>query len=297
MSIICEFCNKEFTNIGNLNVHLKKAKYCLIKRGIEIPKQTNESNCQYCCKLFASRQMCKIHERKCQNREWKSDLEEKDRLLNLKDQEILFLKQKLEEKTKEIDYFKEQIRSIALEGVRKPTNTATNITNILTPLNLNDEKIHTIIENHLDESYFLDAQKGVAKFCFDNLIKAENGKRRLICSDPVRERYRYIDDDGNVYEDIQARQFIEKVSKPIIEASKRVHDDLKDRYSQLKEDIKKGIEKGISDYLVDIKEKHAEQCLIDIHDIPFESRNKKFRKELAIRTRPPKTKDCKKSES
>ena len=103
-------------------------------------------------------------------------------------------------------------------------------------------------------------------------------------SDPVRERYRYLDEDGNIQEDILARQFIEKVSKPLIEVSKKVHEDIRDKYHQIKEDIKRGIEKEISDYLIDIKEKYAEKCLIDIHDIPFESLNRKFRKELAYKS-------------
>ena len=289
MSFICNFCNKNFTNIGNLNVHLKSAKYCLSKRGIDVKIQSLEMSCQYCLKIFSSKQMCKIHEQKCNNRDLRKELEEKDKTIILKEQEIMFLKRQLEEKTKEIESFKQQIGSIALEGVKKPTtsntiNASNTITNILSPLDLNDQKIQDIIQNCLDESHFLDAQKGVAKFCFENLIKTEDGKRRMVCSDPVRERYRYLDNEGNIREDIQAREFIEKISKPVIETCKKLHEDLKDKYSQIKKDIKTGIEQGISDYIVDIKEKHAEQCLIDIHDIPFESRNKKFRKELAIRS-------------
>ena len=57
-----------------------------------------------------------------------------------------------------------------------------------------------------------------------------------------------------------------------------------DRYAQIKEDIEQGIEKEISDYLIDIKEKYADKCLLDIHDIPYESTNRKFRKELSFKT-------------
>ena len=287
MSFVCEFCNKDFSTKGNLTLHQKRAKFCLAARGLPINTISSEIKCQYCPKIFSSKQMCKLHEKKCNNK----TINEIQQETSLKDQEIMFLKKQLEDKNKEIDYFKQELDfykqklgSIALEGVKKPTttnNTSQQITNILTPLDLNEEKIKTIVENHLDETYFLDAQKGVAKFCFDKLIQTEDGKRRLVCSDPVRERYRYIDEEGNLQEDIQASRFIEKVAKPIIDASKKVHDDLKDKYSQIKKDIKRGTETEISDYLIDIKEKHAEQCLIDIHDIPFESRNRKFRKVLA----------------
>lgn len=301
--VLCEYCNKKFSNRSNLTNHLKRAKYC-IKNRPEFKQVDTDINhkCHSCVKTFTTKYMLQSHQLKCQTKKNEEfillekkyvncniELEQKNKIITLKDQEIMFLKQQLIEKNQEIESFKQQIGSIALEGVKKSTTTNTittsnTITNILSPLDLNDQKIQDIIENCLNESHFLEAQKGVAKFCFENLIKTEDGKRRMVCSDPVRERYRYIDEKGNIREDIQARQFIEKISKPVIETCKKLHEDLKDKYSQIKKDIKRGIEKGISDYIVDIKEKHAEQCLIDIHDIPFETRNKKFRKELAIRS-------------
>lgn len=129
MSFICEFCNKEFTNIGNLNVHLKKAKYCLSKRGLELPKQSSEIKCQYCYKLFASKQMCRLHEQKCNNREHQKELEERNKIIQLKEQEIIFLKQQLEEKrqqfadqSKEIESYRVQINSILLESIKPRQN-------------------------------------------------------------------------------------------------------------------------------------------------------------------------------
>ena len=259
----CQFCQKIFSTKSNLSNHIKRAKYCIKNRPetVDIKTDTNY-RCTFCNKSFVE-----------------------------KDKEILLLKQRLKEKnkqliekSKEVEYLTRQLSSLALEGIKKSTvtnttsNTSTRITNILSPLDLNDEKIKTIVENNLDETYFLDAQKGIARFCFDKLITTENGKRKLICSDPVRERYRYLDQEGNLKEDLGARHFIDKISKPIIETSKKVHINLKDRYSQIKEDIDQGIEKEISDYLIDIKQKYADKCLLDIHDIPYDSTNRKFRK-------------------
>ena len=272
----CEFCTKEFSSKSNLNNHVKNAKYCIEKRTEKIDSESNNNyNCSFCRKSFATRYNILRHISICK---------EKDTILLLKDQEIEFLKKQLLEKTKENEYLTQQLSSLALEGIKKPTitNTSTRINNILTPLDLNDEKIKTIVESNLDESYFLDSQKGIARFCFDKLIKTDDGKRKLVCSDPVRERYRYLDQEGNIKEDIGARHFIDKISRPIIETSKKVHDNLKDKYTQIKEDIKRGIENDISDYLIEIKEKYAEKCLIDIRDIPYESTNRKFRKELAF---------------
>lgn len=292
--LICQFCNKNFSTRSNLTTHLKKAKYCIQDRKVsEISIDTVLNQC-VCKKVYNTKYKLQDHISKC-----KEVLVNK---INTQSEEIITLKQnmsickgKILEKDQEILFLKNQVRelqsnitSIALEGVKKPTTTNTNntsnsITNILVPLDLDEDKIQDIVENRFNETHFLDAQKGVAKFCFENLIKTEDGKRRMVCSDPVRERYRYIDEKGDIKEDLQAREFIEKISKPIIDASGKLYDEIREKYSQIKENIEKGIEKGISDYIVEIKEKHAEQCFIDIHDLPYESRNKKFRKEFAVK--------------
>lgn len=301
----CNFCNKNFSTKSNLNNHLKKARYCIKDRENSTSSEVSNEEvkgfvCQ-CKKTFTTKYRFEEHISKCkllliQKIDAKTKENESLKKNNVslreniikKDTEIQNLQDNIKDLQNIISDLQKNITSIALEGVRKPTtnttNTSTKITNILAPLDLTEAKIQDIVENHLDESYFLDAQKGMAKFCFDKLIKTEDGKRRLVCSDPVRERYRYLDEDGNIQEDILARQFIEKVSKPLIEVSKKVHEDIRDKYHQIKEDIKRGIEKEISDYLIDIKEKYAEKCLIDIHDIPFESLNRKFRKELAYKS-------------
>ena len=285
----CEFCNKKFSTKSNLSNHIKRAKYCIKNRPETVDIKTDiDYRCTFCNKSFTTKYMVPKHMLTC-----KILSENMQNTIVEKDKEILLLKHKLKEKnkqllekTKENEYLTQQLSSLALEGIKKPTitNTSTRINNILTPLDLNDEKIKTIIESNLDESYFLDSQKGIARFCFDKLIKTGDGKRKLVCSDPVRERYRYLDQDGNLKEDIGARNFIDKITRPIIETSKKVHINLKDRYTQIKADIEKGIEKEISDYLIDIKEKYADKCLLDIHDLPYDSTNRKFRKELSFKT-------------
>ena len=285
----CEFCNKKFSTKSNLSNHIKRAKYCIKNRPETVDLKTDiDYRCTFCNKSFTTKYMVPKHMLTC-----KILSENIQNTIVEKDKEILLLKQRVKEKnkqllekTKENEYLTQQLSSLALEGIKKSTvtNTSNRITNILSPLDLNDDKIKTIVEDSLDESYFLDSQKGIARFCFDKLIKTDDGKRKLVCSDPVRERYRYLDQEGNVKEDIGARHFIDKISRPIIETSKKVHDNLKDKYTQLKEDIKRGIENDISDYLIEIKEKYAEKCLIDIRDIPYESTNRKFRKELAFKS-------------
>ena len=307
----CKFCNKFFVTKSNLNNHIKKAKYCIEKR--EQPRTEPNHICTFCNKSFATQYSITRHIKRCKinlkleeteidkknklllakdqeisliKQKYDTEIRERETIVLIKIQEIEFLKKQLIDKTQEIESLTQKLSSLVLEGIRKPTvvNTSNKITNILTPLDLTEEKIKTIVENNLDESYFLDAQKGIARFCFDKLIKTEDGKRTLVCSDPIRERYKYLDKEGTLKQDMRARNFIDRISKPIIETSKKVHDNLKDKYIQIKEDIKRGFENDLSDFMVEMKQKYAEKCLDDICDIPYESTNKKFRKELAIKS-------------
>ncbi len=57
-------------------------------------------------------------------------------------------------------------------------NTSNNnkTLNITTTIDFNDlDRIREIIAEKFNISYFLDGQKGIAQFAFDNLLKDENG--------------------------------------------------------------------------------------------------------------------------
>ena len=201
---ICEFCNKKFSKKSNLSTHINKAKYCISKR-----PETKESDysllnklhqCVYCNKSFTSRQFQLSHQKKC-TKKIINDFESK-----LQDQKNTF-ENKLQEKDslistfeKQVVYLQEQLASVAIIGARKSTkitnNTTNNVTQILSPFDLDQKDIKSIIENKLDENSFLNSQRGIAKFCVDNILKTEDGKMRMICTDPARERFKYIDENG-----------------------------------------------------------------------------------------------------
>ena len=126
MSLICQFCNKEFSSKGNLSIHQKSAKFCLSKRGfVESQITQTQIKCPYCPKLFTSKQMCRFHEEKCNIKTvlqfetyYKLKLDEKDNLLLLKDQETSFLKKQIETLSEDLFYYKDKMYSIILENIR-----------------------------------------------------------------------------------------------------------------------------------------------------------------------------------
>ena len=96
MTYNCEYCNKEYKTISNLNHHKKTAKFCL-----ELQKNTNiESvniqtyNCEYCNKDFTVKNHLQNHLASCTDKK-------------IKEKENIYKEQIKELKCKEIKYEEE----------------------------------------------------------------------------------------------------------------------------------------------------------------------------------------------
>ena len=133
----------------------------------------------------------------------------------------------------------------------------------------------------MDENSFLNSQRGIAKFCVDNILKTEDGKMRMICTDPARERFKYMDENGIIKEDIQARQFIEKIYPPIHQVGEKIHENILEKCKTQTMKIAKG-EDDTEKYLVRVKEEAAHNSWTDIRFMKSQTSNGTFRKELAI---------------
>jgi hypothetical protein len=218
-------------------------------------------------------------------------LQEKEKIMQEKDNLNYTLKTENKNLREQIESLQQKLASIALEGVRKTTkitnntnnNTTTNnnVTQILSPFDLDQKDILCIIENNLDETSFLNSQRGIAKFCVENILKTEDGKMRMICSDPSRERFKYMDDKGVIKEDIQARQFIEKIYPPIHQVGEKLHESIIEKCKTQNIKIAKGEDKT-DKYLVKIREEAANNSWMEIRFIKSQASNGTFRKELAI---------------
>lgn len=91
---ICNFCNSKFSNKSNLVTHQKNAKKCLTIQN----KENNEYICTYCDKNFTSKQNFSKH----------ACIEK----INILNEEIQKLKEKLIEKDNEIETIKNQKNDI-----------------------------------------------------------------------------------------------------------------------------------------------------------------------------------------
>ena len=189
------------------------------------------------------------------------------------------------------DKLQENIQNLAREAINRPTtssttnnNTVNNIRNNLsTQYTLDDIKAEELMElfrENLTEKVFMSGQKGLAKLCTDKLINTKDAKKMICCTDVTRKKFKYMDKKGNVIEDIEAREFVNKVTKPIKEAGRQVYDTMMSTISDERDHVRED-DYGKKDRLVtqsfQVMDRYKD--IINIDDTKY---NTEFTNELAI---------------
>jgi hypothetical protein len=237
MEFICEFCKKSFSTKSNLNFHIKNAKICILNRDNH-NQNTNSHVCKYCSKTYNSKQKLNIHLEKCinflsdkKNEKIIKELEDIKTKLELKEKEIIFLKECHKE---EVDKYQNQINTltnklekICMEAVNKPTSTiSNNITNKnndvyntynqLTPVNLSPEHIYEIFDKNLKLEDIYKGQKGLANVVAKKLLTDENGRPLAFCNDKSRQIIKYKDENNQIVKDAKAFNLVSSIA-PVAE--------------------------------------------------------------------------------
>ena len=216
----CEFCGNLFKNAYVLKSHQKRAKYCIL-----IQNNTGEPVLQlYTCE-FCSLQMAHDnntrHITSCKKRasvlleNANNQIKELEKVIIKKDIEIAELKKDIEiaELKKGNIIYKELsdrelscIEDIAKQPRTQTNNTQNNTLMMLTPMDMNQESFAKTITESFTKDYFLDGQKGAARFAVEKLLTDENGKLKYICTDPSRQIYRFKAQDGSLERDVKAKK-------------------------------------------------------------------------------------------
>jgi lipopolysaccharide biosynthesis regulator YciM len=241
----CEFCKAELKTKSSFNHHQRVNKKC-----IKIQEQKNDINisniftCEFCDKNFTTKQYQNKHYEICKINKINKDniqkdillknkdisLKEKDNLLKekenaLKDKEEHILK--LEEQIKELQ---NNIKDIAIKSVSTPKtmNTMNTINQnkylFLTPFNLTKEEIKEKIEKNFTKDHFMNGQKGVADFTYNNLLLDENKQLNYFCSDTSRKYFCYKDINGEIKKDIKTKMLTNFIADDIIIKSNNICD-------------------------------------------------------------------------
>ncbi len=225
----CQFCHKTFSSKSTVTYHQKTAKYCLQIQGKD--RAEKEYKCE-CGKILTSKHNHEVHTKICTVREKIIYLEKRNKDLEIMNEELKDLNKDLHQKNKEfeklliekdniictlrgsIDVYKED-HSTLLDIAKQPKNnnttttTTTNHTkvlNIKAPFDFEDKtKLENALSNYNLE-YFLDGQKGLARFLADTLLRDEENNYKYLCTDLGRAVFKYKDHFGNIQKDYEAKR-------------------------------------------------------------------------------------------
>ena len=209
----CQYCKNTFKTKYLLSLHQKNAKYCLLIQETQAVSIDSELlTCKYCNKNFSSCSLSK-HLNTCKIKDKKYIEELEYKLIEFK-KEIIELKSALNELKTENTIYKElsnrnqstveEIAKQTKQHIHTTNTTQTNVYNNMKPLDINKENFFKIIQESYNKDYFLDGQKGVAKFVVEKLLKDEDGKLMYVCTDPSRSIYRFKGQDGSIEKDVKA---------------------------------------------------------------------------------------------
>ncbi len=243
----CNYCGTIFLSKSTLNTHQRTAKYCIIERGqtpqlynreddiTNTNKLTEKFICKFCDKILTSKHRLNTHfvtcdakisyeisELKQQNLTLKDQLDTKDKELITKDKEIVELKAQLyiyKELANRKDDVIDEIAKQPRNHIESQTNNQISIFTNMKPLDMTTDNFCKSIEESFNKDYFIDGQKGAAKFAVEKLLKDEEGKLMYICTDPSRHIYRYKSADGILERDVKAKKLTSVIAENLAKKS------------------------------------------------------------------------------
>jgi hypothetical protein len=225
--LTCNFCGKQCKTKYILNNHQTQAKYCLKIQESQNSQEIIASlvTCKFCEKNF-SKATFKRHDSTCKKK-LESLTEEINRLKAAeKDQEIAMMKKEIEKAEEIGSIYKasdERYRAAFEQIAKQPTyqkNSTKNIQNnlmfsSLTPLDLTQARVDSIIDEKYTKNDFYEGQKGAAHVVYKYLSTDSNGKSQIVCTDTERGTFHHIDVNGEHIVDYKNSHLIERVHLPL----------------------------------------------------------------------------------
>jgi len=217
--VTCQFCGKKCKTKYILNNHQTQAKYCLKLQESQNSQEIIVSfvTCKYCEKKFSTGNFNR-HNSICKKKI--------QFLFDQKDQEIANLKRK-SEKDQEISLIykasAERAHATIDEIAKQPTYQKNNTKNIqnnlmissLTPLDLTQARVNSIIDEKYTKNDFYEGQKGAAHVIHKHILTDDSGKSQIICTDTERGTFHHIDVNGEHIVDYKNAHLIDRVHLPL----------------------------------------------------------------------------------
>jgi len=211
--VICKYCKNTFKTKSSLNSHQKRAKYCLKLRNT-VKEVLNI--CEGCKKSYSCKQNLNNHHLKCvefvenKYKEIIENLKKEMKELKRKNH-INIIDMRIEHKN-ELRELKNDLKDIAMESAKRPTNITNNNNRINQTINnlipITDDYFREQAQ-YLTLDHIKEGVEGYAKYALEYPLK-----NRIVCVDMSRRKLKYKNDDGEVVID----QEMTKLSKKLFGA-------------------------------------------------------------------------------
>lgn len=236
--LTCQYCNKEFSTKITLYQHQQKAKYCLLLQG----SSNVDYQCEHCKNLLSTRERLITHYASCkikrkieeENKENTITNEYKTTIKDLQN-EILFYKDKLKDRDDYIlklearlDKFENVITNMASEPKTTTTNNTMtdNSVTITNRFDINDTtQIREVLQKYLTKDVIARGQEGIAVMLSEHLLKGPNGESLYECTDVARQKFEFINADGNIETDPKATKLIRSIGQSGLSVQAKVAAD------------------------------------------------------------------------
>lgn len=315
---ICPICARQYSNKYSLAKHIKcvhdshtfdnqllhcSSQKCGYRTMYRTDMKRHELSCSYVAmQKYMEEEYAKLkqnyeeslYRHSLENAELRSLMLEQQHQYQLR---IVKLEAENEMMRNEVSKTRDQVTNLAKEAINRPTTTNNQqnnnlkITNYLTDhqsylSQTQPHRVRDMLDQHL-ETYFMDGQSGLARFLVEHIIKMNDGKLILVCTDTSRKRFRFVNADGKMVEDMKAKMLCTKLSVPVREMCNEVFDRI---INKLKSDKKVKISNGSGAFEIDFLEKKmewAEKKFIEIRSFDYDDDNTDFLNELAALLRNP----------
>lgn len=234
----CKFCNKTFSTPYNMNKHQRSSVACLSIQQKEVP---SSYECPSCSMVFTTKFNLKKHESRCDKILEREKFQELNNLLReLRERNAILAEENIKLKDENCE-LKDNIRKLqdSLIAVKSDPKIVYNncttknvtinkitLTQQLAPYTLTAQKIERIVDEKFEAKHLHLKERGLAKFAVDNVIKAEDGKPQLICTDIARKRFRYKDENGKVYSDVGVTDFSDQYLTALEKKGSKIIDQI-----------------------------------------------------------------------
>jgi hypothetical protein len=232
----CEFCNKTFKSISNLNLHKKTAKYCLDSR------QNNENKlniftCNYCKNNFNRKTHLERHIEICKEKDittYKKELEQIKDNYEIKINEIKENYESLLAKSEaQIKDLQDRLERICNKAIDKPSNVTNNkeiinnnnIFNNIGSVNLNPDHIEKTFQERMTLEQVYRGQEGVAELCCDYLLTDNEKNTLAYCTDKARQVIKYKNENNIIIKDPKGYNLVNKIYKASEKAALKLKDE------------------------------------------------------------------------